>query len=300
MPSSNKKTGPFFRAAAISLSREVCYLHRPPRRLETMRWSCWQRIPPLPGLIESGASGAVVGLPCDRPWFGRKDIRRFHRHGIFDSATGKLVLVPDNERQNYSFSHAAKIRKRVGRYLRRQTFRRSTYRRSTRNSHWWKRMGGLDFTVDTLQIRNGFSATLHHLSIGHICLPEVPVAQVSKSLSQVPGEPVAPNTVYAMHTPQKLLPTKDDMAKIHRHLARCIEYTSANLLKAGMRVVEKAKKRRIPHRCIIGGLVGRVILRKSMDGRRGLTGNYWHRGNRPIRLSQRRSRGEKLHGHAHG
>ena len=95
-----------------------------------------------------------------------------------------------------------------------------------------------------LHIRNGFTVKIRNFSSGRICSPSVPVVEIEESATSTPSEPVAPDTVYAIHTPQQFLPIADGkLTKIHLRQAHSAEYALANQLKAGMSVIDKAQMR---------------------------------------------------------
>ena len=80
-----------------------------------------------------------------------------------------------------------------------------------------------------------------------------------KSALPIHCEHVAPNDFYAIRTPHQSHPiAEEEFVKIHPHLSRCDAYTSANLLKAGARVVGETKIRRVRRRFVCRGVVGRI------------------------------------------
>ena len=213
----------------------------------------------LPVLIDSGASGTVVGMSWLRQWLGHREIPldsstrsfRFGDGGLVPSL-GKcnvtLYLLPSVTNANSPKSITVAVDvvpSEVPLLISKQSLEAMK--------------GTLDFSKATLCILNGLTIHLKNLASGHISLPAVPQGEVAPQYRVDESSQSWPISVFTVGNTNELIPVTDaELEKIHKHLAHCSEFTITNLLKAGMRVVDPIQIGRVLQKCSCHGLVNRI------------------------------------------
>ena len=200
----------------------------------------------LPVLIDSGASGTVVGLSWLRQWLGRRGFsleppaRSFRSgDGELASSMGKynaaLYLTPSvtNAKSPQSITVSADV---VPAEVPLLTPKQSLDAMS----------GKLAFSKATLCILNGSAILLKNLASGHISLPAVPQGEIAKKDRVDEAALSRPVSVFTVGNSNELIPVTDaELGEIHKRLAHCSEFTITNLLKAGMRAVDSTQIQRV-------------------------------------------------------
>ena len=212
----------------------------------------------LPILIDSGASGTVVGMAWLMSWTQNHDELRLlpstksfrfgdgRRYPSLGTCCVKLMLpttVADLD-QPWKFTITADaVQSPIPCLISKKSLVAVK--------------GRLDFPSARLEIDSRLTSQLRNLPSGHISLPAIPL---NSSNVPYPSEALIPPLInYPLLTEPALQPISDaQLIKIHKHLSHCSEFALTNLLKLGHRVVHAAQIQKILRRCTCHGVVGRV------------------------------------------